>query len=53
MPPVGFEPMISVLKQVKTVHALDRVATETIIKQSQINIQAWLVVAYWAFELGT
>jgi hypothetical protein len=27
MPPVGFEPMISVLKRAKTVHALDRTAT--------------------------
>jgi hypothetical protein len=26
MPPVGFEPMISVLEKAKTVHALDRVA---------------------------
>jgi hypothetical protein len=27
MPPVGFEPMISVLERVKTVHALGHVAT--------------------------
>jgi hypothetical protein len=27
MPPVGFEPAISVLERTKTVHALDRAAT--------------------------
>jgi hypothetical protein len=28
MPQVGFEPTIPVFKRVKTVHALDRLATE-------------------------
>jgi hypothetical protein len=27
MPPVGYEPTISVLEEAKTVHALDRTAT--------------------------
>jgi hypothetical protein len=37
MPPVGFEPMISVLERAKIVHALDRAATHTMSPTCKIN----------------
>jgi hypothetical protein len=48
MPPVEFEPTISVLERAKTIHALDRAATA--IKRSFLLISfADSLVSCWAF----